>query len=213
MSEIRLGDLKQHSVSFAEVVALSRSLREKVFDKGTEMALDALVEHFAPGVHQAMERNSLDHVPKDLATQFDDGKGAVMQWIKAYVGSGRMGSLAARVMNAIDSFELDIGPEMEDVVEAVADLRLRRLMNNLILAARANQIAIHDSPLRIVKRGITYYSAKTQSNWSGTLAEFRFGTVLSGPADPREHFTIYMPGQQLKLRGDFKVTHIVSAYQ
>ncbi len=65
--------------------------------------------------------------------------------------------------------------------------------------------------IRLVRK-LTFEEARRYYKWQGSLIEARLGSILTGPADPRGYFAIYVPNGHLVARSTFKTTVIQRDY-
>ena len=76
----------------------------------------------------------------------------------------------------------------------------------LMLAAEGIGKGPDEVGMRLVSPKLTYEEADRSYNWQGSLIDIRAGSIVTGAADPRSHFTIYVPGDKLMLRSTLKMT-------
>jgi hypothetical protein len=194
-----LGDLLNRSKSLAEYATNVRTGREKLFD-------------FV--VDQAWDKALPEELPDDLKNVIRDEGKFFLVWLEASILASPAGhtirtSVAARKLSELSRRV----PTIQKLLKSLAENGLFEPIRRLVLVADANKIELESSALRIVDSALTPYQAKTQCRWVGTLAEFRTGSIVMGPADPRGHFAIYVPSQRVELRGSFLVTRITCEFQ
>lgn len=199
MKSFHLGDLRQHSKSFADFVSSARSQRDFAWD----FAKDQLLEGALP-----------EGVPSDLQGQLKDAGSLLIGYIEASVLASPLGnSVRTSAAGRYLAEQAKKVPSVEKVLSKLAKSDVYAPLFRLYLVASANSLELANSRLRVVDKRLTPYQAMTQANWSGTFAEYREGTVLTGPADPRSHFAIYLPSEKKKLRGSYLVTRITCEYR
>lgn len=105
-------------------------------------------------------------------------------------------------------------PTLERVLKLRAGTGFHEPVRRLMLVSIANNLDLEQHPApRIVDPNLTPYEAKTKCLWVGTLAEFRTGSIMTGPADPLGHFAIYLPYQRRTLQGNMAVTRVSCEHQ
>ncbi len=194
-----LGDLLNRSKSLADYATSVRIGREKLFDFAVDQALDKALPEGLP--------DNLTDMMKDQGKFF-------LVWLEASILSSSVGQSIRTSDAARKLFDLSRrAPTIQKILKAVGQKGLFEPVRRLLLVADANNIALETSAMRIVDDAFTPYQAMTQCLWMGTFAEFRTGSIVTGAADPRGHFGIYIPSQNIQLRGSFFVTRITCEFQ
>jgi hypothetical protein len=194
-----LGDLRLRSKSLGDFAMSARAMRNWAFEKATDKTLDSLLP---------------DGTPDDLANMLKDQGRFFLIWLEAALFSSSLGRTlrispaAQRLHNLAKAV-----PSMQTALKVLAANDLYEPVRRMLLVADANQIDLERSQMRIVDSNLTPYQAVSQSRWAGSLAEFRTGSIITGPADPRGYFAIYFPNERRNLRGSFIVTKITCNYQ
>lgn len=78
--------------------------------------------------------------------------------------------------------------------------------SKILMAAEAVGIDPDTTGLRLIRGSLTIEEARRYYRWSGLIFEARPGTIISGPADPRSYFGIYLPNQKLSAKSNFQTT-------